>query len=55
MKWLFNMKMLEAGSIADHLNNFNIVTSLLSFVVVNFDDEVRALYSYAHCQKVGMV
>jgi len=27
MKRLFNMKMLEGGSIADHLNDFNIVTS----------------------------
>ena len=27
MKHLFNMKMEEGGSIVDHLNNFNIVTS----------------------------
>ena len=27
MKLLFNMKMSEGGSIADHLNDFNIVTS----------------------------
>ena len=43
MKWLFNMKMLEGGSVADHLNDFNIVTSQLCSVGVNFDDEVRAL------------
>jgi len=43
MKHLFNMKMLEGGSVANHLNEFNIVTSQLSFVGVNFDDEVRAL------------
>ena len=27
MKHLFNMKMTQGGSIADHLNEFNIVTS----------------------------
>ena len=27
MKRLFNMKMLEGGSVADHLNDFNTVTS----------------------------
>ena len=43
MKRLFNMKMLEGGSVADHLNDFNTVTSQLSSVGVNFDDEVRAL------------
>jgi len=29
MKRVFNMKMLEGGSIVDHLNEFNIVTSQL--------------------------
>ena len=43
MKRLFNMKMSEGGSVADHLNDFNTVTSQLSSVGVNFDDEVRAL------------
>ena len=43
MKRLFNMKMSEGGSIADHLNEFNTVTSQLSSVGVNFDDEVIAL------------
>ena len=43
MKHLFNMKMSEGGSVADHLNDFNTVTSQLSFVGVNIDDEVRAL------------
>jgi len=27
MKCLFNMKMSEGGSVADHLNDFNTVTS----------------------------
>ena len=43
MKHLFNMKMSEGGSVADDLNDFNTVTSQLSSVGVNFDDEVRAL------------
>jgi hypothetical protein len=43
MKRLFNMKMLEGGSIADHLNEFNMVTNQLSSVKVEFDDKVRAL------------
>ena len=30
MKCLFNMKMTEGGSITDHLNEFNTVTSQLS-------------------------
>ena len=43
MKHLFNMKMVEGGSITDHLNEFNIVTSQLSSMGVNFDEEIRAL------------
>jgi len=30
MKHLFNMKMSEGGSIVDHLNEFNMITSQLS-------------------------
>ena len=43
MKHLFNMKMEEGGSITDHLNEFNTVTSQLSSMGVNFDEEIRAL------------
>jgi hypothetical protein len=43
MKILFNMKMLEGGSVADNLNDFNMVTNQLSYVKVECDDEVRAL------------
>ena len=43
MKRLFNMKMSESGSIADHLNEFNTLIDQLSSIKVNFDDEVRAL------------
>ena len=40
MKYLFNMKMSKGGSIDDHLNEFNTVTNQLSYVGVNFDDEI---------------
>ena len=43
MKHLLNIKMSEGGSVVDHLNEFNTLTSQLSFVKTNFDDEVRAL------------
>ncbi len=36
------MNMLDNGSIADHLNEFNMVTNQLIYGV-KFDDEVRAL------------
>ena len=38
MKHLFNMKMAEGRSITDHLNEFNTITSELSFVDINFDE-----------------
>ena len=43
MKHLFNMNMSEGGFVDGHLNDFNMVTNQLSFVGVNFDDEVRDL------------
>ena len=43
MKHLFNMKIGEGGSIENHLNEFNIVTSQFSSVQILFDEEVRAL------------
>lgn len=43
MKCLFNLKMIEGGSVIDHLNEFNTITSQLTFVNVTFDEEVRAL------------
>ena len=48
MQCLFTMKMSEGGSVADHLNEFNMVTNYLISLGLNFDDEVRArkiLYS----------
>ena len=43
MKRLFNLKMIEGGSVTDHLNEFNTITSQLTSVNVIFDEEVRAL------------
>jgi hypothetical protein len=43
MKRLFNMKMSKGGYVADHSNEFNMVTNQLHFVKVDFDDEVKAL------------
>lgn len=43
MKHLFNLKMSEGGSIAEHLNEFNTITSQLSSVKITFAKEVRAL------------
>ena len=43
MKQLFNMKMSEGGFVVDHLNDFNTITSQLSSIGINFDDEIRAL------------
>jgi hypothetical protein len=38
MKNLFNMNMLEGGYVDDYLNEFNTLTSQLSYVGVKFDD-----------------
>ena len=43
MKHLFNIKMAEGGSIADHLNYFNTIIGHLSSVGINFDEEIKAL------------
>ena len=43
MKKLFNLKMTENASVAQHLNKFNTITNQLSFVEIDFDNEIRAL------------
>jgi hypothetical protein len=43
MKRLFNLKMIEGGSIADHLNEFNMITSQMIYLNIKFDEEVRDL------------
>lgn len=43
MRRLFNLRMTEGASTAQHLNELNTVTTQLSSVGIEFDDEVRAL------------
>ena len=43
MRRLFNLKMAEGASVAQHLNELNTVTTQLSSVDIEFDEEVRAL------------
>ena len=43
MKKLFDLKMVENASVAQHLNEFNTITNQLSSVEIDFDDEIRAL------------
>ena len=43
MKKLFNFKMAENALVAQHLNEFNTITNQLSFVEIDFDDEICAL------------
>ncbi|PKA62503.1 hypothetical protein AXF42_Ash009390 [Apostasia shenzhenica] len=38
MRRLFNLKMTEESSVTDHINEFNIITTQLSSVDINFDD-----------------
>ena len=43
MKKLFNLKLAKNASVAQHLNEFNTITNQLSYVEINFDDEIHAL------------
>ena len=43
MKKLFNLKMAENASVAQHLNEFNTITNQLSSIEIDFDDEIRVL------------
>ena len=43
MKKLFNLKIAENASVAQHLYKFNTITNQLSSVEIDFDDEIRAL------------
>jgi hypothetical protein len=43
MKKLFNLKMEEGASVAQHLNESNTITNQLSSVEIDFDDEIHAL------------
>ncbi|KOM52532.1 hypothetical protein LR48_Vigan09g119100 [Vigna angularis] len=43
MRRLFNLRMTEGTSTAQHINELNTITIQLSSVGINFDEEVRAL------------
>ena len=40
MRRLFNLKMAECASVADHINEFNVITTQLSYIKIDFDDEI---------------
>ena len=40
---MFNLKMVDGSSTAEHINEVNSIISQLSLVDINFEDEVRAL------------
>ena len=49
MKKLFNLKMLEGGSIQNHINEFYGITDMLVSIEIEFEDEIQAillLYSF---------
>ena len=43
MRRLFNLQMSEGESVARHINELNMITSQLSSVDINFEDEIKAL------------
>jgi hypothetical protein len=43
MKKLFNLKMVEEASMAQHLNEFNTITNQLYSMEIDFDDEICVL------------
>ncbi|KAE8695859.1 U-box domain-containing protein 31 [Hibiscus syriacus] len=43
MRRLFNLRMAKGASVAQHLNKLNTITTQLSSMEIEFDDEVRAL------------
>ena len=43
MKKLYNLKMKECVSVAEHLNEFDIITSQLASVKIVLDDEIISI------------
>ncbi|GKB68976.1 retrovirus-related pol polyprotein from transposon TNT 1-94 [Tanacetum coccineum] len=43
IRQLMNTKMMKGASVADHVNEFNLILSRLMLVDIKFDDEVQAL------------
>ena len=55
MKKLFNLKMVDNGSIVEHLNEFNTLTSQLESIEINFDTKLEHWFYCLVCQRAGMV
>jgi len=47
IRWLFNLRMIENASATQYLNELNIVTTQLSSIGIEFDEEVRALILFS--------
>ena len=43
MKKIYNLKMKEGASVAEHLNEFNIISNQLASIKIVLDDEIRAI------------
>ena len=43
MRRLFNLQMSEGESVADHINEYNMIVSQLSQVEINIEDEIETL------------
>ncbi|MCO5611034.1 hypothetical protein L7F22_065284 [Adiantum nelumboides] len=48
MKKLMRLSMKEGSNVNSHLNEFNALYSQLTSKGLNFDDEMKAIFSYAH-------
>jgi len=55
MKNLFTLKMADNGSIIEHLNEFNTLTSQLESVEINFDNKIRTLVLLSSLPEAWMV
>ena len=40
---LFDLKMVDSSSVANHINEFNMIITQLAYVKINFEDEIKAL------------
>ena len=43
MRRLFNLQISEGRSVADYINEFNMIVSQLSSMEINFEDKIKAL------------
>ena len=42
MRRFFNLQMSETGSVSDHINEINMIVSVLNSVNIDFEDEIKA-------------